>query len=144
MSVKQHVTTSRQWSTPVGLALCGWIFTGAAGLWWASTHIATDRVFVGMLVLVLAAASAYATFVRPRLRADSEGLTLRSLTGAHRWSWNCVHVNVHHSERLGRTVSVLELEVPEESAHGGLIVLGKLDLGEDPRDVAEQIDRIAR
>lgn len=138
-----NISTSCQWSTPVGLVACGWVFTGAAALWWSMVQYATDRVFVGALVLALAALSAYASFTRPRLRADSTGLTLRSLTRKRRWPWSDVRVRVRHSERMGRTVSVLELDVPEQTAPGGLIVLTRLELGEDPRDVADQLDRIA-
>ncbi|MDR7302000.1 PH domain-containing protein [Haloactinomyces albus] len=135
-------SVSRAWSTPAALAGFGWVLTIAAVLWWLGTPDATDRLFVGILVLVLAAVSAYASLVRPRLEADTDGVTVRSLRGTHSWPWQQVRVLVRHNQRFGRTVETLELEVPEQHRAGGLIVLTKLELGADARDVADQLGRI--
>lgn len=133
---------SRTWSTPASLTGFGWVLTAAAALWWLSTQDAGDRLFVGVLVLALAAVSTYASLLRPRLKADIDGVTVRSLSGVHRWPWQQVRVQVRRNQRLGRTVELLELDVPEQHRPGGLIVLTKLDLGADARDVADQLDRI--
>lgn len=133
---------SHRWSTPTGLVACGWVLTAAAALWWLTASDAIDRLFVGVLVLALAAVSAYASLVRPRLQADDGGVTVRSLGRTIRCHWEQVRVRVQRNQRLGRTVEVLELEVPEQYGAGGLIVLTKLDLGTDVREVAEQLERL--
>ncbi|WP_114451404.1 PH domain-containing protein [Halopolyspora algeriensis] len=137
-----HAGIPRQWSPPAALVTCGWVLTAAAVLWWLSSSDPIDRLFTGTLVLALAAVSAYGSLVRPRLAADADGITVRSLGGTHRWTWQQVEVRVHRTPRLGRTVDVLELDVPEQHRPGGLIVLTKLDLGTDVGDVAEQLEHL--
>lgn len=88
-----------------------------------------------MVVLVLAVASGSATIARPRLRADSGGLTVRTLRGARSWPWSAVEFRVRRTARLGRTTELLEIDTADDQ----LVVLGKLDLGADPRDVAEEL-----
>jgi hypothetical protein len=138
-SVPPDVSASRQWSTPIGLVAFGWVLVVAAALWWLASNTAVDRLFVGILVLVLVAACGYASACRPRLRADRDGIAVRGVRGTRRWPWSRVDVHVERHQRLGRPVEVLELAVPDNDSAGGLIVLSKLDLGEDPRDVAEAL-----
>ncbi len=131
-----------QWSTPAGLVAVAWALTAGAALWWLTTSSATDRMFVGVVLLVLVAVSCYASFVRPRLRADGEGITVRALTGTWSWQWPDVRVRVRDTQRLGRTVEALEIDVPARDGSTGLIVLTKLDLGQDVTEVAEQLHRL--
>lgn len=84
---------------------------------------------------MLAAASAYFGVLRPRLRADTDGVTIRSLRGPRHWTWSELTVRVVHSRRLGRTVGSLELD----TADGELLVLTRTDLGADPEDVADAL-----
>ncbi|MBA8827747.1 hypothetical protein FHX42_005152 [Saccharopolyspora lacisalsi] len=137
----QEDTPSR-WSTPTWLVGCGWALTVAAALWWSTAPGAVDGLFIGVLVVVLAAVSVLGSILRPRLRADTTGITLRTPGGTKQWSWDQVRVRVRRSQRLGRTVETLELEVPEHDVGGGLVVLTKLDLGTDVTEVAERLDRI--
>ena len=135
----------REWSPPAGLLALGWALTGAAALWWWSATTATDQLFVGAVVLVLACTCVCGTIVRPRLRADRDGVAVRRIRGAQRWPWSQVEFQVKPGHRLGRTVSVLELEVPEGRGYGGgLVVLTKLDLGQDPEEVAAALDSLRR
>jgi hypothetical protein len=135
-SVQPDVRTSRQWSTPIGLVLVGWALVAVTVVWWLAARTATDRLFVGILVLALAITSGYASLCRPRLCADANGVAVRGLRGTRHWPWLRVNVRVERHQRLGRPVEVLELEVPENDAPGGLIIFTRLDLGEDPHDVA--------
>ena len=86
------------------------------------------------VALALALAGLYGTVVRPRLAADGEGVTVRGLTGRRRWSWAEVNVRLVRTRRLGREVATLELD-----AEPDLVVLGRLDLGEDPEDVVDAL-----
>lgn len=139
------VSHPHEWSPPAGLLALGWTLTGAALLWWWTTTTATDRLFVGAVVLVLALTCACGTVIRPRLRADRNGVAVRRIRGAQRWPWAQVGVQVKPGHRLGRTVTVLELEVPEGHDDGaGLVVLTKLDLGQDPEEVAAALDSLRR
>lgn len=135
---------AHQWSPPAGLLALGWTLTGAAVLWWWTATTATDQLFIGVVVLVLAFTCACGTLVRPRLRADEHGVVVRRLRGARRWPWSQVAFQVKPGLRLGRTVAVLELEVPEGHGSGGLVVLTKLDLGEDPEEVARALESLQR
>jgi hypothetical protein len=135
-NVQPNVRTPRQWSIPIGLVSVGWVLVAVTVVWWLSSSTATDRLFVGILVLALAIASGYASLCRPRLRADANGIAVRGPRGTRRWPWLRVNVRVERHQRLGRPVEVLELEVPENDTPGGLIILTRLDLGEDPHDVA--------
>ncbi|TDD56744.1 PH domain-containing protein [Saccharopolyspora elongata] len=130
---------SRQWSTPIGLVTCGWALAAAAALWWLLAEEAVDRLFVGVLVLALAAVSAHGSICRPRLRADAEGITVRTLLGRRHWAWPTVTIRVRQDRRLGRTVRTLELDADPQ-----LIVLTRLDLGTDPQDVADEIRGLRR
>ncbi|MEV0082470.1 PH domain-containing protein [Saccharopolyspora sp. NPDC050642] len=130
---------SRQWSTPTGLVSCGWALAAAAALWWLLAEEAVDRLFIGVLVLALAAVSAHGSICRPRLRADAEGITVRTLLGRRHWPWPAVTVRVRQDRRLGRTVRTLELDADPQ-----LIVLTRLDLGADPQDVADELRGLRR
>ncbi|MEV5536906.1 PH domain-containing protein [Saccharopolyspora shandongensis] len=130
---------SRQWSTPIGLIACGWVFAAAAALWWLLAEESMDRLFIGVLVLALAAVSAHGSICRPRLRADVEGITVRTLLGRQHWAWPAVTIRVRQDRRLGRTVRTLELDADPQ-----LIVLTRLDLGTDPQDVADELRGLRR
>lgn len=127
----------RAWSTPFGLVVCGWLLAAATGLWCLLAESAVDQVFTAVLALVLAAAAGYASLVRPRLRADGTGISIGRLGGARHHPWSDVEVQVRTRQRFGRASHTLELDAAD-----GLTVLGRIDLGEDPRDVAEQLDEL--
>ncbi|QIZ35291.1 PH domain-containing protein [Saccharopolyspora sp. ASAGF58] len=130
---------SRQWSTPIGLITCGWVLAGSAAAWWLLAESPVDRLFIGVLVLALAATSAHGSICRPRLRADLDGVTVRGLRGLRHWSWPAVSIRVRHDRRFGRTVQALELDADPE-----LVVLTRLDLGADPQEVADELRALRR
>lgn len=119
----------------------GWALTAGTALWWLTATSAMDQLFVGVVLLALLAVSCYATFVRPRLRADTDGITVRALTGTWTWSWPDVRVRVRQHQRLGRTVEALEIDTPGDGSTG-LFVLGKLDLGQDVVEVADRLEQL--
>jgi hypothetical protein len=132
----------KPWSAPAGLIACGWVFTAAAAVWWSFTSTSADQLFVAVVTIALLVTCLAGTVLRPRLRADSEGVAVRGLGGTHRWPWPDVGVRVRTTRHLGLTAPALELEVPEDATSSGLVVLTRLDLGADPRDVAEEIEAL--
>lgn len=129
----------QHWATPIGLVVCGWLLAAGAAVWWLATDSAVDRLFVGVLVLALAAAAAHGSICRPRLRADHEGVTVRGLRGPRHWSWPAVTVRVRQDRRFGRTMRTLELDADPD-----LVVLTRFDLGADPQDVAAELNTLRR
>lgn len=135
---------SLRWSTSPALIGIGWVLACALGLSLLLTETAVDTAFVAVGALLLAIASGCLNYLRPRLRADSAEVTVRTLGGAHSWPWERVSVRISRNRRLGRETPVLELDVPESDVLGGLLVLGRFDLGTEPTEVAEQLERLRR
>ncbi|WP_181193289.1 PH domain-containing protein [Prauserella shujinwangii] len=110
-------------------ALAGALFTGLVG----------DRpgaLLFGVGAVAALAAAAHGTLVRPRLTADAEGLHVRTLGRSHRLGWAEVRLELATTRRFGRDVTVLEVEGAD------LVVLGRLELGADPRDVYDHLMRL--
>jgi hypothetical protein len=70
------------------------------------------------------------------LSVDNTGLHVRTLTGVHDFPWHEVKIRPVVTRRLGREAHSLELDW-EHGEDEQLVVLTWLDLGVDPRDVAE-------
>ncbi|GAA0508121.1 hypothetical protein GCM10011581_19980 [Saccharopolyspora subtropica] len=135
----EHSDGPLQWATPVGLVAAGWVLAALAAAWLLLADTAVDRVFIGAIVLALAAVSAHASICRPRLEADRSGITVRGVRGERRWSWPTVTIRVRRDRRLGRMVQSLELDTDAD-----LVVLTRLDLGADPQDVADALHDLRR
>jgi hypothetical protein len=97
---------------------------------------ATSRIFLGLATLVLLALGAYGTLVRPRLLVDDSGLTVRTLSGPRQLPWHEVSVRLARTRRLGRETATLELDW-RRGEDEQLFVFTPMDLGTDPRDVAD-------
>jgi len=102
----------------LGLDLAGLLLVGLAGLFLVGLAIAD-------------------TAVRPRLAADPEGLTVRTLGRRLAAPWAGIAVRLRPGRRLGATVHTLEIDVGDE-----LVVLGRRELGADPADVADALARL--
>ncbi len=96
----------------------------------------TTRVLLGTATVLLLGLAAYGTFLRPKLTADPTGLTVRTVTGTRHLPWHEVKVKLAHTRRLGREVATLELDW-QQGEEEQLFVLTPMDLGTDPRDVAD-------
>ncbi len=128
------IPTARSWAPKGELAALAWLLAAGAAAWAVFADDPPGRVLLGTVALALALAGLYGTVVRPRLLADGEGVTVCGLTGRRRWSWSEVNVRLVRTRRLGREVATLELD-----AEPDLVVLGRLDLGEDPADVVDAL-----
>lgn len=138
-TLPQH--TPRTWSAPAALVVTAWTLAAAAA---AYTVLGTDpggRILTGVATLGCALFALFNTVARPRLSMDDGGLEIRRLLGRHRLPWGSVRISVSTTRRLGRNVSLLELDSPgtDEDDEGSLIVLGWLDLGTEPETVAAAI-----
>jgi hypothetical protein len=135
----EPTTTEHRWAPQAPLVGIGWVLTAIAVLFAVVGVDPGGRVLLTIAALMLAAISLFGTLARPRLRADEQGVTVRGLLASRTWTWPEVRIRLAHGRRLGRVTSTLELTVLHDD---GLIVLGKLDLGEDPADVVEQLQAL--
>ncbi|WP_433505091.1 PH domain-containing protein [Pseudonocardia halophobica] len=132
-----------QWAPAPGLVVLAWVLTAAALGWLAVLLLGhadpAGRLIAGVAALGLGYAALVGTVARPRLALHRHGLEVRSLTRTRSVDWPAVQrVRVLRTRRFGREASLLELDL----LAGGeerLVVLGRLDLGADPEDVAEVV-----
>jgi hypothetical protein len=132
------------WAAPWPAVLLGAVATVGLAAWALAAGDPPGRLLVGIAALVLAVATAIGAFARPRLRADDTGLVLRGVTGTRRWSWERVDaVRVVRMRRLGVPAAYLEVEARDDAGDttdgGRLLVMGRLELGTDPVEVADAL-----
>jgi hypothetical protein len=134
------------WSPSAGLVGVAWTGAVAAAVW--CTQLVGTADVPGLLLAVAATvglvlAALYGTRARPRLRADGDGVVVRGLT-TRTVPWSQISgVRAQAVRRWGRDSTMLELDVVEPDGTERLLVFGRLDLGDDPVDVAEAV-RAAR
>jgi hypothetical protein len=121
-----------------------WVGAGAAAVWCALLVLTgsdpAGLLLAGVATVGLSVAAVYGTRARPRLRVDGTGLAIGGLAGARHHPWERVHdVRVARVRRLGRESALLEVDVTEPDGAERLLVFGRLDLGDDPVDVAEAV-----
>lgn len=122
-----------QWSTRGGETVTAAVVAAVLALA-ALLADPVGRVLVGGAAAVLLAVAARDVLVRPRLRTDADGVTVRRLTGRTTIPWPALRVRVRVTRRLGTLSRTLELEDARDDAV--LVVLGRRDLGADPDAVA--------
>ncbi|TCP54045.1 PH (Pleckstrin Homology) domain-containing protein [Tamaricihabitans halophyticus] len=138
---------SLSWGPPRPLIVICWAAVVALVVWVIFREDPAERVLVSIAALALAGYAAFGTFLRPRLAADRTGVRVRSLSGVRSWDWRQVRVELVISKRLGRDLAMLEIEEhgdPDQlDEHDpAIFVLGWLDLGADPREVAEALEEL--
>jgi hypothetical protein len=134
-----------RWGPPLALTITGWLASAVAACWCLfGTEDAPGRLFAGVTALVFAAAALFGTRANPRLAASGAGIEVRGLSGARRYDWGQIAgVRLVHTRRLGRDVPTLEIDACDGAgvdAEERLLVFGRMDLGADPRDVADTLD----
>ena len=138
---------SGAWSPSGGLVGLAWAGAAAAVAWCVLVAPTGDRT--GLLLAVVAAlglglAALYGTRARPRLQVDASGVTVGGLAGTRHHPWREVaDVRVLTVRRMGRASTMLEIDVVGTDGGERLLVFGRLDLDDDPVDVAEAV-RAAR
>ncbi|MFQ1004184.1 PH domain-containing protein [Modestobacter sp. SSW1-42] len=114
--------------------------TALAGLGLALGALLADpvgRVLLGGAAALLLGLAARDGLLRPRVRADGAGVTVRALTGTTTIAWPVLRARVRSQRRWGVRSTTLELE--DRSDDAVLVVLGRRDLGADPGVVAEAL-----
>lgn len=129
---------ARTWAPKAELAVLSWVLAVGAGAWAAFTDDPPGRVLFAVIALALALIGLFTTVARPRLAADHEGVTVRSLVGSRRWTWAEVNVRLVRTRRMGRDTATVEVDA-EGAEEPALVVLGWLDLGADPEDVVDAL-----
>lgn len=130
------------WSPRPGLVGLAWL---AAAVSLAGTVLggqSAGRLLTGVATIGLALLALHGTMARPRLRADADGITVRQLFGSQRWPWRTVLIKVTNTRRFGRNSYLLELDGEDVDGVSRLAVLGQLDLGGSPEDVAATLRRL--
>lgn len=95
------------------------------------------RFLVGGGAVLLLGLAARDLLLRPRLRADDRGVTVRTFRGGTTIAWPALLVQVRSSRRWGLQARTLELEDGRDDAV--LVVLGRRELGADPAAVARAL-----
>jgi hypothetical protein len=131
------------WSPPAGLVGLAWTGAVAAAVW--CTLLVGTGDLPGLLLATvaavgLAAGALFGTRARPRLRAGADGVTVGGLVRRLHIPWSQVRgVHARAVRRLGRDSTMLELDIVDPDGTERLLVFGRLDLGDDPVDVAEAV-----
>jgi hypothetical protein len=100
-------------------------------------------LLLGVAAAVLAGICLHGAVVRPRLAVNAEGVAIRTTRGTTRAPWPLVRTTLATTRRLGREAKTLEIEIRAEGAEEpDLIVLGWLELGADPDDVLDAVNRV--
>jgi Bacterial PH domain len=139
---------SQEWSPSRGLVVLAWLIAiGAAGWFvalWATGADAAGQLLAAVAAIGATVAGTFGIRARPRLRADADGLTVGGLLRPRHFPWPFVtDVRVLRYRRLGREVSLLEVDTMTASGDEKLLVFGRIDLDADPEDVAPAL-RAAR
>jgi hypothetical protein len=114
-----------------------WVLAAAAIAWTVFGTDPAGRILAALATIGLLLYALFGTVARPRLAADANGIEIRRLGGRQHWRWGTVRISVSTTRRFGRQVSLLELDGDDsDTGEGSLVVLGWLDLGTEPAQVA--------
>jgi Bacterial PH domain len=120
------------WSPPAGLVGMAWAGAAAAAAW--------CMLLAAVATVGLALAALYGTRARPRLVVDADGVTVGGLAGRRHLPWSQVgSVRAQAVRRWGRDSVMLEMDVVDAEGTERMLVFGRLDLGDDPEDVATAV-----
>jgi Bacterial PH domain len=144
--MSDHDSAIRDWSPSWAPVALTWTAALLSALWlaalWISGSDPPGRLIAGAATVGLAALATFWTRARPRLHADAGGVTIGGLRRSRHHPWPLVtDVRVVRVRRLGRESSLLEIDTVTADGGERLYVLGRLDLGTDPEDVADALAR---
>lgn len=130
-----------EWSARAGIVALTWVATALAAAWctgsWVTRTDPAGGLIAGAATLGLATFAIFGTRARPRLAADADGVTIGGVLRRRHHPWPLVRgIRVLRVRRFGRESSLLEIDTSDAAGGERLYVLGRLDLGEDPEDVA--------
>lgn len=123
------------WAPRQNVVVVGWAITLlllVGAVWLVVDGDVGGTVLTGLAMAAAGALTLHGTLLRPRLAAGPEGVLARTVGGPRRFSWHEARFRLRTTRRLGRDSTTLELESGDH-----LLVFGRIDLGEDPRDVLD-------
>ncbi|MDJ0393543.1 PH domain-containing protein [Rhodococcus sp. G-MC3] len=132
------------WATPiaavVALTVGGFVLVVAAAL--TNTDPA-GRLLISLGAIGLWIIAGLAAYQRPRLWIDAGALSMKRLTGVRTYRRDeIVRIKLVRYPRLGRRVPMLEIDVVRAGdTEDRLIIFGRWDLGTDPQDVYDTLER---
>lgn len=130
------------WAPKPAFAVCAAAGAVLAAGWLVVTDDPAGRLLAAAAVALLGVLAAQSALVRPRLAADEHGVRIGGWRGARPWPWSAVQrVAVVAHRRFGREVRMLEIDLDLGDGSDRLVVLTALDLGAEPRDVADALER---
>ena len=129
------------WSPDPAAVGVAWALGAAAALAAVLVDDVRGRVLLAIACLALVLLALFGTLARPRLAADRDGVTVRGLLTSRRWRWAEVNVRLVRTRRLGRDTAAVELDA-DNAEVPALVLLGRLDLGADPVEVADALVRL--
>lgn len=104
---------------------------------------APGRLLLGVGAALSLGQAARDLLLRPRLTAGPDGVDVRRLPGRLHLPWPQLQVSVRETRRLGMRTVTLELDTASDRDDDGvLVVLGRRDLGADPREVARRLHEL--
>jgi hypothetical protein len=125
-----------EWSPRPGTVTTAWVLVVLLAGGAVLLPTPPGKLLFGLGAVLFLLAALYGSVGRPRLRVDDTGITVRQLFTHRFWPWPTALIRVHRTRRLGREVGTLELDGPDDAGVERLAVLGRIDLGADPADVA--------
>ena len=127
---------SQVWGVrPLVPAAAGLLCAGFA-VWLLIATAPEDRLVAGAGVCVSAIAAGVLVTMRHRLTADQHGFVVRGPLSSRAIGWDqVVRISAPTRRRRGLASSALEVDLDDD----GLIVLGKIEVGADPAEVAMEL-----
>lgn len=132
----------RAWGTPtaliVVLALGGLALLVAAVM---TTGDTPGQVLIGLAALCALGLAGVGLRRRPQLSLTDDALHVKGLRGVRTYRRGDVDtIRLVPYPRLGRRVPMIEMDLREPDASERLVILGRWDLGTDPRTVFDELD----
>jgi hypothetical protein len=122
---------------PLVPAAAGLLCAGFA-VWLLIATAPEDRLVAGAGVCVSAIAAGVLVTMRRRLTADHDGFVVRGPLSSRTIGWGqVVQISAPTRRRRGLASSAVEVDLDDD----GLIVLGKIEVGADPAEVAVDLRR---
>ena len=125
------------WAPRPVLVAIGWFGAAVAAVAAFVSAERTGAVLFGVAAFALVLLSGHGMLVRPRLSADAIGLRVRTLRGTYELRWPDTLTLLRSTKRLGRDSRTLEI-----SSGDHLFVFGWIELGADPADVLDELNRL--
>ena len=132
---------SRTWGLRPAVLIVGAAAAAGCLVWLLIARSAEDELVASVALGAFTLATVLSLPMRRRLSIDQEGFTVRSAVGSRRFAWSqVVRVAAPTRRRRGLASTTLEIDLDDE----GLVVLGQLELGTDPIEVAAVLQNYAR